>query len=92
MRRLDPHERTLCLIDSLPVPVVGCAHARGRQRGDGAAAYGHNAAKTLTDLFGVRQVIVSCGAIIVVSGAMVLVLIRATPTSRIAGNPTNAGG
>lgn len=32
LRRLDPQERTLCLIDSLPVPVVGFAHARGRHR------------------------------------------------------------
>jgi hypothetical protein len=46
--RLAPGERTLCLIDSLPVPVVGFAHARGRHRWYGEAAYGHNAAKTLT--------------------------------------------
>jgi hypothetical protein len=48
LRRLAPHERTLCLIDSLPVPVVGFAHARGSHRWYGEAAYGHNATKALT--------------------------------------------
>jgi hypothetical protein len=48
LRRLDPRERTLCLIDSLPVPVVGFAHARGRHRWYGEAASGHNAATALT--------------------------------------------
>lgn len=46
--RLDAAERTLCLIDSLPVPVVGFAHARGSHRWYGAAAYGYNAAKKHT--------------------------------------------
>lgn len=48
LRRLDPCERTLCLIDSLPVPVVGFAHARGAHRWYGEAAYGYNAAKKQT--------------------------------------------
>ena len=48
LRRLDPAERTLCLIDSLPLPVVGFAHARGHHRWYGEAAYGYCAAKKLT--------------------------------------------
>lgn len=48
LRRLDTAERRLCLIDSLPVPVVGFAHARGSHRWYGAAAYGYNAAKKQT--------------------------------------------
>lgn len=47
LRRLDPAERTLCLIDSLPIPVVGFAHARGSHRWYGEAAYGYCAAKKL---------------------------------------------
>lgn len=48
LRRLDATERALCLIDSLPVPVVGFAHARGSHRWYGEAAYGYNAAKKQT--------------------------------------------
>jgi len=48
LRRMERTERTLCLIDSLPVPVVGFAHARGRHRWYGEAAYGYNAAKKQT--------------------------------------------
>ena len=39
---------TLWLIDSLPLPVVGFAHARGRHRWRGLASYGYNAAKKMT--------------------------------------------
>ena len=46
--RWDASERDLCVIDSLPVPVVGFAHARGRHRWYGEAAYGYNAAKKQT--------------------------------------------
>jgi hypothetical protein len=45
---LSPEDRDLCVIDSLPVPVVGFAHARGAHRWYGQARYGHNAAKGLT--------------------------------------------
>lgn len=45
---LPADERDLCLIDSLPVPVVGFAHARDRHRWRGLAAYGHNASKKQT--------------------------------------------
>jgi len=48
LRRLDASERRLCLLDSLPVPVVGFAHARGSHRWYGEAAYGYNAAKKQT--------------------------------------------
>ncbi len=45
---LPADERDLCLIDSLPVPVVGFAHATGRHRWRGDAAYGYNATKKQT--------------------------------------------
>jgi len=45
---LPPDERDLCVIDSLPVPVVGFAHARGRPRWRGVATYGYNATKKQT--------------------------------------------
>jgi hypothetical protein len=48
LRRWDPSERDLCVIDSLPLPVVGFAHARGSHRWYGEAAYGYNAAKKQT--------------------------------------------
>lgn len=38
----------LCLIDSLPLPVVGFAHALGSHRWRGLASYGHNASKKMT--------------------------------------------
>src|SRR5215210_6381531 len=46
--RLAPEERELCVLDSLPVPVVGFHHARGRHRWYGEASYGYVAAKQLT--------------------------------------------
>ncbi len=46
--QLTPEDRDLCLIDSLPVPVVGFAHARGAHRWYGLARYGHNATKQQT--------------------------------------------
>jgi hypothetical protein len=45
---LTPEDRDLAVIDSLPVPVVGFAHARGAHRWYGEARYGHNAAKHQT--------------------------------------------
>jgi hypothetical protein len=45
LRQLAPQERALCAIDSLPVPVVGFAHARGQHRWYGEARYGYVAAK-----------------------------------------------
>jgi DDE family transposase len=38
-------DRDRCMIDSLPIPVVGFAHARGAHRWYGEARSGHNAAK-----------------------------------------------
>jgi hypothetical protein len=46
--RLCPEDRDLAVIDSLPVPVVGFAHARGAHRWYGQARYGRNAAKAQT--------------------------------------------
>jgi hypothetical protein len=45
---LTPEDQDLAVIDSLPVPVVGFAHARGAHRWYGQARYGHNAAKHQT--------------------------------------------
>lgn len=43
--RLEPEERDLGVIDSLPVPVVGFSHARGSHRWYGEASYGYVASK-----------------------------------------------
>lgn len=43
--RLEPEERDLGTIDSLPAPVVGFHHARGRHRRYGEASYGYVASK-----------------------------------------------
>lgn len=45
---LAPEERDLCVIDSVPVPVVGFHHARGAHRWYGEATYGHVASKQQT--------------------------------------------
>jgi len=45
---LPPDDRPLCVLDSLPVPVVGFHHARGRHRWYGWATYGYNATKKQT--------------------------------------------
>jgi Transposase DDE domain len=46
--RLEPEEADLCVIDSLPAPVVGFPHARGSHRWLGEASYGYVASKHLT--------------------------------------------
>ncbi len=51
--RLLPEERELCVIDSLPVPVVGFHHARGEHRWYGEADYGRVASKKQT-IFGYK--------------------------------------
>ena len=51
--RLAPEERELCVLDSLPVPVVGFHHARGQHRWYGEASYGYVASKKLT-IFGYK--------------------------------------
>ncbi len=51
--RLGPEGRDLCVVDSLPVPVVGFHHARGAHRWYGEASYGYVASKKLT-LFGYK--------------------------------------
>lgn len=45
---LPPDERPLCVLDSLPLPVVGFHHARGQHRWYGWATYGYNATKKQT--------------------------------------------
>ena len=51
--RLAPEGRELCVVDSLPVPVVGFHQARGGHRWYGEASYGYVAAKKLT-IFGYK--------------------------------------
>jgi hypothetical protein len=51
--QLPPADRELCVIDSLPVPVVGFHQARGSHRWYGEASYGYVAAKKLT-IFGYK--------------------------------------
>src|SRR5215208_4264903 len=53
LARLTPEERELCVVDSLPVPVVGFHQARGRHRWYGEASYGYVASKKLT-IFGYK--------------------------------------
>ncbi len=53
LAQLTPEERDLCVIDSLPVPVVGFHQARGSHRWYGEASYGHVASKKLT-IFGYK--------------------------------------
>jgi len=50
---LTPEEGALCVIDSLPIPVVGFHHARGEHRWYGEASYGYVAAKKRT-VFGYK--------------------------------------
>jgi hypothetical protein len=45
---LPPDDRPLCVLDSLPVAVVGFHHAQGRHRWYGWASYGYNATKKQT--------------------------------------------
>ena len=45
---LPPDDRPLCVLDSLPVPVLGFHHATGRHRWHGWATYGYNATKQQT--------------------------------------------
>jgi hypothetical protein len=45
---LPSDERPLCVLDSLPISVVGFHHARGRHRWYGWASYGYNATKKQT--------------------------------------------
>src|SRR4028118_1779786 len=49
-----PDERPLCVLDSLPVPVVGFHHAQGRHRWYGWASYGYNATQKQT-IYGDRE-------------------------------------
>jgi len=45
---LPPDERPLCVLDSLPLSVVGFHHSRGQHRWYGWATYGYNATKKQT--------------------------------------------
>jgi hypothetical protein len=45
---LPPDERPLCVLDSLPISVVGFHHAQGQHRWYGWASYGYNATKKQT--------------------------------------------
>ena len=52
--RLPTAEAALCVIDSLPIPVVGFPHARGSHRWHGEASYGYVASKQQT-IFGFKR-------------------------------------
>jgi hypothetical protein len=45
---LPPDDRPLCVLDSLPISVVGFHHAQGQHRWYGWASYGYNATKKQT--------------------------------------------
>ncbi len=45
---LPPDDRPLCVLDSLPISVVGFHHAQGQHRWYGWATYGYNATKKQT--------------------------------------------
>ena len=85
----------LCLIDSLPLPVVGFAHARGHQCWRGWASYGYNASKKLT-FYGFKlHLLATCGGLIVdfavapahlVDGALSETLVRDKPALTVLGD------
>src|SRR5918997_3376690 len=66
---LPPDERPLCLIDSLPVPVVGFHHARGDHAWRGWASYGYNATKKQT-FYGFKLHVVTTADGIIVDFAL----------------------
>ncbi|HEY8285554.1 MAG TPA: IS982 family transposase [Chloroflexota bacterium] len=67
---LPADERDLCLIDSLPVPVVGFAHATRRHRGRGHAAYGYNATKQPT-IYGFKLYVLATHSGLILDFALV---------------------
>ncbi len=66
---LPPDERPLCVIDSLPVPVVGFHHARGDHAWWGWASYGYNATKKQT-FYGFKLHVVTTADGIIVDFAL----------------------
>ncbi len=62
--RLAPAERDVCVVDSLPVPVVGFHHARGSHRRYGEASYGHVASKKLTSVGDKLHLLITHGGLI----------------------------
>jgi hypothetical protein len=66
---LPPDERPLCLIDSLPIPVVGFHHARGDHAWWGWASYGYNATKKQT-FYGFKLHVVTTADGIIVDFAL----------------------
>ena len=62
--RLAPAERDVCVVDSLPVPVVGFHHARGSHRWHGEASYGHVASKKLTSFGDKLHLLITHGGLI----------------------------
>lgn len=85
----------LCLIDSLPLPVVGFAHARGAHRWRGLASYGYNASKKLIFYgFKLHLLATHCGVILdfalapahLVDGALTETLLRDKPALTVLGD------
>lgn len=62
--RRAPEERDRCVIDRLPAPVVGCAHARGDHRWHGEASDGEVAAKRQTIFGRRRRLLITHGGLI----------------------------
>jgi transposase len=85
----------LCLIDSLPLPVVGFAHALSPHRWRGLASYGHNASKKMT-FYGFKLHLVAThrGCILdfalapahVADGALTETLLREKPAVTVLGD------
>ena len=62
--RLAPAARDRCVVDRLPVPVVGCHQARGRHRWYGEARDGDVASKQLTSFGDKRHLLLTHGGLI----------------------------
>ena len=83
---LPPDERPLCLLDSLPVPVVGFHHARGEHAWRGWASYGYNATKKQT-FYGFKLHVVTTADGIIVDFALAPAhLSDGTFTTQLLGN------
>jgi hypothetical protein len=83
---LPPDERPLCVIDSLPVPVVGFHHARGEHAWRGWASYGYNATKKQT-FYGFKLHVVTTADGIIVDFALAPAhLTDGTFTAQLLGN------
>jgi hypothetical protein len=84
---LTAEDQDLAVIDSLPVPVVGFAHARGAHRWYGEARYGHNAAKSQT-FYGYKLHLLATASGVVLDFALVPANVTGRPDRAVAHRPT----